>query len=264
MLDISQEVSMRFRDSHDKDTQILNIHEGHRIRLRKRLEECNFSNIDDYQCLEYILTLCVKRKDTNELAHTLINTFGSLANVLEASIYDLQTVKGITYPMAYFLHFLPQIFRNYKISKRKAKPILTCPQDIFNYLGECIHHLPNEEFYLICLDNSNKVICKKAIANGGNSQVAIDTRDIVKFAVKSRANKVILLHNHPTASCEPSEEDIEITKRLFFAFDIDGIYLSDHMIVNNEEKFYSFAHAGLIEKFENDSKSIFNEKSETI
>lgn len=248
---------MRFRDSYDKDTQMLNIHEGHRIRLRKRLEESNFANVDDYQCLEYLLTLCVRRKDTNELAHTLINTFGSLANVLEASIEDLQLVKGITYNMAYFLHFLPQIFAKYKLSKKTAKPVLTCPQDIFNYLGECIYHLPNEEFYLICMDNSNKVICKTEIANGGNSQVAIDTRKIVKYALKARANKVILLHNHPTASCEPSEEDIATTKRLFFAFHIDGIYLFDHMIVNNEEHYYSFAHEGLIEKYEKESENLF-------
>lgn len=250
---------MKFRDAHDKDAQMLNIHEGHRERLRKRLANCGFVEVDDYQCLEYILTLCVKRKDTNELAHTLINTFGSLANVMETSIENLQAVKGITYPMAYFLHFIPQIFRNYKMSKKKARPILTCAQDIFNYLGECIYHLPSEEFYMICLDNSNKVICHKAIATGGDTQVAINSKEIVKIAEKSRAKRVILLHNHPTASCEPSQEDIDTTKKLFFAFSVNGIYLSDHIIVNSEENFYSFAHEGLIEKFEQENKKIFKE-----
>ena len=251
---------MKFKDNYENLTT-LNLHEGHRNRLRERLIRNNFSEADDYNVLEYILTLVVKRRDTNELAHTLISNFGSLAGVFDASIEDLEQVKGVTHTMAYFLHSVPYIFRNYKLSKKRPRVIISCAQDIFNYLGECIYHLPEEEFYLICLDSSNKVICHKVIALGGNSQVAINSSEAVKFAIKHKAQKVILLHNHPTASCDPSEEDIETTKRLYMSFNVNGIAIFDHVIVNSEEQFFSFAHAGLIENFQKECNNIFKTAS---
>ena len=246
---------MRFKDNNNSAKTTLNLHEGHRGRLREGLILTNFVGEPDHKVVEYLLTLVIKRKDTNELAHTLIKTFGSLAGVLDASIEELQQVKGITYNIAYFLHALPLIYRNYKLSKGEPKTCLNCAQDIFNFLGSAINHLGNEEFYMICLDNGNKVICYKLIASGGNSQVAINSREMIKYANKNNAKKVVFVHNHPSASSEPSAEDIETTKRLYIAFSIEGISVFDHLIVNKEDEFYSFAHEGLLIKFEEECKN---------
>ena len=249
---------MKFKDNHE-DMGALNLHEGHRNRLRDRLLRNNFSGADDYQILEYILTLVVKRKDTNDLAHTLVSTFGSLAGVFDAAIEDLEQVKGVTYTMAYFLHSVPYIFRNYKLSKAKPKAVITCAQDVFNYLGQCIYHLPEEEFYMILLDGGNRVICHKIISIGGNSQVVINGKEAVKFAVKHKAKKVVLVHDHPTASCVASEEDIETTKRLYMMFNIENIGMFDHLIVDSQENFYSFAHEGFTAKFEKECNLLFKD-----
>ena len=232
----------------------LNLHEGHRERLRNKLVESNFSQQDDYVVLEYLLTLCVKRKDTNELAHQLINTFGSLAKVCDSDISLLTKVKGVTPTIATFLHSIPFICRNYQLSKCKPKQSLTCPQDIFNYLGKAIFHLPVEEFYLICLDNNNGVISKYGIAMGKSNSITIKTKELIQKALDAKAEKILLVHNHPTGDVTPSTEDIETTKRLYFNFTLNGIQLADHLIVNYQSKFFSFSQEGLLKQFDDACK----------
>lgn len=252
---------MNFKNTHEEGMEkFVNLHEGHRERLRERLANTYFCNADEYQVLEYILQLVVKRKDTNELAHKLINTFGSLANVCDSGTNDLLSVKGITPTMAYFLHNIPYIFRNYKISKLQPRANIVCPQDVFNYLGECIYHLPQEEFYIVCLDSSNNVINQKVASIGGMAQVSVKLKDILQFAQNINASKVVLLHNHPTGSSEPSIEDIDATKRIFLNFLVNNITLFDHIIVNYKQEFFSFAQNGILKQFENDCKNVFGGK----
>ena len=238
------------------ENSTVNLHEGHRERLRKRLSDKNYVEADEYQVLEYLLTLPIMRRDTNELAHKLINKFGSLANVLDSNVDDLITVDGISPTIAHFLHCIPYVFRNYKISKTKSKPVLTCPLDIFNYLGDAICHLPSEEFYMICLDNGYKVINKKILSLGGTTKVAIDIKQCVQYALSLNASKVIMLHNHPSSSADPSESDCETTKRMLIGFEMAGIDLFDHMIVNYEGKYFSFAISGNLNKYREQYKSI--------
>lgn len=253
---------MNFKNTHNESDSVKNLHEGHRQRLRERMLQTSFVDADDYQILEYLLTLVVKRKDTNELAHKLVNTFGDLAKVCDSEIEDLQKVEGITPTIAYFLHTVPFVFRNYKISKTKPKAIINCAQDIFNYLGQAIFHLPNEEFYIICLDNSNKVIGQKMLSSGKSTNVAVDLDECVQYAIKTKAKKVVLLHNHPTSEPQPSNEDMETTKNLFLRFASTGIKLYDHLIVNYEEKFYSFAQDGKIIKYADEYKNFMKLKME--
>ena len=246
---------MEFKDK--SIDNVVNLHEGHRIRLRNELDQKNLVEVSDYKVLEYILTLVIKRRDTNELAHTLINTFGNLANVLDADQEALMTVKGITPTIAYFLHFIPLIFRNYKISKQVPKNYLKTANDVFNYLGNAISHLSKEEFYMICLDNSNRVINHKMIAGGNQTSVNIDIKASVQFALASNASKVILLHNHPTGDPHPSQQDLITTKKMLVGFESSGIQLYEHIIVNYRDEYFSFANNGFIEQFRKEYKKMF-------
>ncbi len=249
---------MRFKDNNYKvDMSTLNLHEGHRQRLTKRLQDSRFAEAEDYNVLEYMLTMVVSRRDTNPLGHLLIEEFGSLANVLEATPDQLLKVKGVTPRIANFLTSIPLIFRNYKISKLEPKTYITCPEDVFNYLGQCIYHLPSEEFYIICLDNGNKTIGHRIVAFGGNSQVSINMQDAVQYAVKLKAKKVVLLHNHPAGSCDPSDEDKATTKKFFMSFNVSGILLYDHIIVDSAENYYSFAKEGYISRYSKECENMF-------
>lgn len=240
----------------NQEIKKVNLHEGHRKRLRRQLEETDFVNADEYLVLEYILTIPIMRRDTNEIAHRLINTFGSLANVLDSSVSDLTTIGGVSPTVAHFLHCIPFVFRNYKLSKANAKPVITCAKDIFTYLGEAVYHLPKEEFYMICLDNASKVITKKLITQGDSTQVAISIKECAEYAMKVNASKVIMLHNHPAGSPEPSRADLETTKRMLFTFELSGIELYDHVIVNYEQNYYSFAREGVLDKYRKDCKKL--------
>ena len=228
-----------------------NCHKGHRKRLRKRLSQVDFVNADDYQTLEYLLQIIIPRKDTNELGHRLIDCFGSFANVCDASVEQLLSINGIGEQSAYFLSSLPAIFRNYKLSKQKPKQNISAPKDFFNYLGEAIHHLPKEEVYAICLDNGNNVINQKIVAIGGKEQVALKINDIVNFAISCNAKKVILSHNHPTSSEEPSLEDDDITMKIHFALAVNDISLYDHIIVNYQGNYFSYAQQGKLNFYKN-------------
>ena len=114
----------------------VNLHQGHRNRLRTSMIESQWDIFSDHQVLEYLLFHCFKRKDTNELAHKLINEFGTLTNVLEADYEDLLKVEGVGSATASFLHSLPYIFKHYRQSKSIKKVDLSTPQKIFDYLGE--------------------------------------------------------------------------------------------------------------------------------
>lgn len=243
-------------NSNGKICDKLNLHEGHRERLRTRLGDTKFVGADDYQVLEYMLTLVVKRRDTNELAHTLINKFGSLAGVFEAPVYELEKIKGVSHTMAFFLNSIPYIFRNYKESKKEPKFRIITPLDAYNYLGSSITHLKNEQLYMICLDNANKVINSKNIASGSLTQVNIDVKDCNQYAISSNASKVILLHNHPHGEAEPSVEDDIVTKQLLVSFESLGIELYDHVIVNYNENYYSYHNEGKLNQYRQECRDI--------
>lgn len=239
---------MNFKNTNE-NRKTVNLHEGHRNRIRKRLAQTEFVDADDYQTLEYILTLVIKRRDTNELAHTLINTFGSLAGVLDASIENLEGIAGISPTIAFFLHSMPFIYRNYKLSKISPKMVISTPIDAVNCIGKSFSHLNREEFYMICLDNSNKVINHKMIAAGSINQVSAEIADCVQFALKSKARKVVLLHNHPSGDAYPSLQDEETTRNFLFSFESSGIELYDHVIVNYKDDYYSFAIDGKLKEY---------------
>ena len=244
------------KNKHDENlNNDAKLHSGHRERVRCRLAKTNMSDADDYYLMEYTLHQCIPRKDTNPLAHNLINAFGSFANVCDASVDDLVEF-GLTVPIANFLHNLPYMFRNYQISKQQPKPTITCAQDVFEYMGKAISHLPIEEFYIICLDGGNHVISRKLVSFGSNVEVSIKIQDIVKYVLSLNAHKIVMVHNHPTTDENPSIEDIETTKRLFCGFHLNGIELVDHLIINYQGYYYSFSNNGWFAKFKCDCQKI--------
>ncbi len=230
--------------------KILNLHQGHRMRLRNSLTEKCWEDFEEHQILEYLLSCVFARKDTNPLAHKLIDEFGSLANVLDANVEDLMSVEGVGERVATFLHGFPFLFREYKKSKINKRPDVSCPKSVFNFLGECIYHMPKEEFYLICVDSLLRVICHKQIARGTNNQVNFALKTVTESAIRTQATGVILLHNHPNGDSRPSADDIEITKRVFLNLHLNGIYVLDHIIVGADHNYFSFANQNYFECFE--------------
>ena len=246
---------MKFKNE-TNDKKIINLHQGHRDRLRERMIKLDCDTAD-HELLEYILQQPIKRKDTNELAHRLLLHFGSFAKVCDASIEELLQVDGIGKSTAIFLTRIPKMFQAYKHAKAEVKPYINNERDVYNYLGQSIEHLPTEEFYVICLNAVQKVICHKKVSMGDGTMVAFNIKQVADFCKSVNASSVVVVHNHPTGSALPSVEDIESTKQLFFNLSFSGITLAEHLVVNYLGETFSFAKEGLIQEFA-DKKELFS------
>ncbi len=221
----------------------MEMHQGHRERLKKRFLEEGLDTFTDVQALELLLFYCIPRKDTNPLAHRLLEHFGSLSQVLEASVEDLKKVEGVGDHVATLLHLTTQMGRYYQVNRTEHSKILTTTEQCGQYLmprffGQC-----NEVVYLLCLDAKCKVLCCKKVGEGSINSAGIPIRRIVETALSMNATTVVLAHNHPSGLALPSGADIQTTRRISLALDAVEITLADHIIVADDD-FVSLAQSG--------------------
>lgn len=208
-----------------------NIHEGHRNRLKQRYMAEGLDNFDPINVLELLLFYCVQRKDTNPLAHRLLERFGSLADVLDASPAELMQVKGVTEHIATFLSMISDLNRYYLVDNAQKIKILNTTEDSCKYVTPLFENRKQETVFLLCLDAKCKVLCCKNLGEGSVNSANISVRKIVETAMNANATSVILAHNHPSGLAIPSEEDIQTTMRLARALNLVDIVLADHIIV---------------------------------
>ena len=194
-------------------------HAGHRDRLRKRYQAEGLGGFAAHEILELLLTYAIPRIDVNPVAHRLINHFGSLENVLEASVEELTHVEGIGEKAASFLSMLLPVFRAYEMEKQRPRMRLKNHGELLRYCRSLFVGVKNEQLYLLCFD--------------AQMQLQATT------------------HNHPSGSVRPSEEDLVLTRNIEVMLGSVGIRLNDHIIVAGEEDF-SFFLNGLLNGNENE------------
>ena len=209
----------------------MSIHDGHRQRLKSRFRKEGLDNFDEIHVLELALFYCVARKDTNPLAHALLDHFGSLAQVLEAPIDELTKVPGIGENTAIYITLLREISRYYKTSQVKESKSLTSIDACAKYLVPYFLGRRDETVFLLCLDAKCDVLCCRKIGEGSVNSASVPIRKIVEMALAVNATSVVLAHNHPSGIAQPSGEDVATTARLFVALDAVGVELSDHIVV---------------------------------
>jgi len=220
------------------------IHDGHRERLRARFQAEGLDNFTEFQVLELLLFYCIPRQDTNELAHALIDQFGSLPQVLETGTKELMTVKGIGQNTATFLNLIPAVARYYGVerSKREEKPLLTI-NDCGEYLRQRFKGQSNETVYLLCLDAKCKPRCCPKIGEGSVNSAGVPIRRVVEAALGANATSAILAHNHPSGLALPSHEDVVTTRRVAAALDAVEVRLADHIVMADND-FTSMLQSG--------------------
>ena len=213
-----------------------NVHSGHRKRLRKEMVEQDFpESVPDHKVLEVFLYYGIPQKDTNKLAHTLIDTFGSLTAVFEADADALFQVKGMTERAVALIKLLLPLFRRYTVDRNSKVREFASVENICEYLVERHQGYGREVTMLTCLDESGKLISCELLAKGSAVNVSFETKDVAMKALKRQANYIILSHNHMTGIMTPSQEDIDATNRLSFTLKEMGIGLIDHIIVAGDK-----------------------------
>lgn len=210
------------------------IHAGHRERLRKRFSENGFDGFQEHEILEYILGYAIPQKDLNPIAHALIDRFGNLSGVLDASVDDLKKVDGIGDYSALFLNMMPKLFRVYSDSKKRMDTLYT-PEQIGEFLMPKFLGYKHEMIYGIFMDNKCSVLKHCRLSEGSANSVPLCTRKICEIAFQTGATAVVIAHNHPNGIPLPSKEDIINTSNLVSCLKCFDISLVDHLIFGDDD-----------------------------
>ena len=221
----------------------MSIHDGHRQRLKQRFLEEGLDHFSQVQVLELLLFYAIARKDTNPIAHALLDRFGSLAQVLEAPVEELCKVPGVGDSAATLIHLAKDLGRYYQVSRSSEISILPTLDDCAQYLMPYFYGRTLETVYLLCLDAKCKVLCCREIGEGSVNSAGISVRKVVETALGANASSVVLAHNHPSGLAIPSNEDIHTTRRIAGALRSVEIQMVDHIIVGDAD-YISFAQSG--------------------
>jgi len=208
-----------------------NTSKGHRHRLRQRFLRDGLGGFHDYEVVELLLTLGTPRKDCKPLAKRLLREFGSLQAVLDADPMDLRKIKGVG-----------EINQVGIILPRAVAGLYRRIQ-----ARECDMGLSARElFKIIFLENAVRIRDIRTIFEGTVDQAMVYPREVVALALKVGASRVVFAHNHPGGSLRPSKPDFDLTKKLQEACSLVGIEVLDHLIVSDQEGYYSMKEHGEI------------------
>ena len=188
-----------------------------------------------------MLYYCYPRRDTNEIAHRMINEYGSLYNLFEADAKDIMNRFGTTENVAVLISMVPKLANLYFRSKWGRETIImdnvktACEYAISLFVGRT-----NEAFYVFFLDTGRRLNHTSLIAEGTLDETPVYPREIVSEALKYQSTAIILAHNHPGGTCKPSRKDTDATRKICEGLSFLAIKVIDHIIVAGD-KYYSFA-----------------------
>lgn len=181
-----------------------------------------------------------------ELSKRILSSVNNNLNELaKLTVNDLVKFKGIGEAKAISIIAALELGRRRKESETPQRIQIRTSVDIYNFIKASMLDLPHEEFWILLLNRSNNVIKKELISRGGIAGTVVDSKIIFKSAVENLASGIILCHNHPSGNTKPSEQDMQLTKKLIEAGRLLEIPVLDHVIVT-DTAYYSFADEGML------------------
>lgn len=205
---------------------------GHRQRLRERFIKSGLNSFQDYEIIELLLTFGTPRKDCKQLAKQMIERFGNLDGIFNASLDELQKIKDVGQIKALILRLFPAVSERLAQEKITKKIKLDSPKAVAEYLQKSIGREKKEHFIILSLNTQNQLIKISDVSVGTLDASLVHPREVFHEAIECSASQIILAHNHPSGSIEPSVEDVEISKQLIKAGKIMGVDVLDHIIVS--------------------------------
>lgn len=203
--------------------------------MREAFRKNEMDNLPDHNVLELFISGVIKRRDVKQIAYDLINEFGSLENIFNASVDDLMKVDGVGEVLAVELSlvkiFHKRVENNRNINVKSIKKI----SEAVEYCKNRLSSENVEKVLMITLDDKGKILGSYIIGQGTVNESYISKRDTVTIALKDNATNVILSHNHPNSSSQPSAADIDMTLNFRKLFKDVGIVLLDHIIIGEND-----------------------------
>ncbi len=210
------------------------LHSGHRKRIDKKARLMGLEFLEEHEQLEKLLFAVIPRGNTNELAISLINEFGSIAGVLSADVEQLKGVEGVGPRTAEFLHDLMPllgIVQRCAMTDTKGKTVIDTPEKRGEFAKTFFYGKLVENLYMVSINSSGQVICVDKISEGTSTAASVSLHLIAKRAILNEAYAVMLMHNHPGGRLEPSMADITLTREVKEALTSLDVRFVDHIIV---------------------------------
>lgn len=214
-----------------------NLHASHRSRLKSRFLKEGLSSFEEHQVLEMALFYALPRIDTNPLAHLLLQKFGNIAGVLNAPMSELLKVKGIGKNAAIFLKMQHGLLLRYQSSYHEEKINLSNHRLCVEYIERKMKYLNHEEFHIMCLDSSLRLIKYLPLFKGTVNATSVNLRELTTNVLQLDASAVVIAHNHPSGIAYPSLEDVEVTEVMLTALKYQDIDLLDHIIITSKSNY---------------------------
>ena len=203
---------------------------GHRERLRARLLE-DAEGLQDYELIEYLLTLAIRRGDTKPIAKALLREFGGIGAALAANPAELRRIKGLGDISIAALKIAHAAAIRLVRARAAEQPLLSNWQALEEYLHADMAHDAVERFRVLHLNTKNMLVRDEVMSRGTIDEAAVHVREVIKRALDLGSAALILVHNHPSGDPSPSKADIHITRAIVDAGKPLNIQVHDHVIV---------------------------------
>ncbi len=216
-----------------KNAKKKNVHRDHRERMRRRFFSSGAEGFADHELLEMLLYYAIPRRNTNEQAHELLDTFGSFEKIFETDADTLSQIGGIGESTAIYLTLLSAAIARYEVRKSEAEN----PVEVVDYANVdrfLINYYTarhTEAALLLTFNAQNQLNGKFEFSSSANDYAIVDIQAMIRYAAIHNATSVLCAHNHPDGIAIPSGEDYELTKRMMRAFNAAGFLFRGHVIV---------------------------------
>ena len=224
-----------------------NPHLNHRERLKERFMQFGLEGFEPHQVLELALFFAIPRKDTNPIAHRLLKRFGSLADVFNAPAAELIKVEGIGQHAALFLKLQHGLLLRYQQCLHTPRTSFQQHNNCVSFFTEKMMYLAQEEFQVLCLDASLRLIKHLTLFRGTVNSTSVNLRDFTAQVLWLDTAAVIVAHNHPSGVAAPSPDDMLLTETLLMSLKYQDIDLLDHIIIS-PQGYYSFYKQNIIQQ----------------
>lgn len=228
-----------------KDTQIMIKDVPHDDRPRERLIKYGASHLANRELLAILLGSGTKNESVISLSNRVLMHFDGLKLLNEATLEELTSIKGIGKAKGVIILAALQLGRRLNEYKPNECYVIRSPEDGADYLMEEMRQLKQEHFVVLFLNTKNQVIHQQTIFIGSLNASIVHPREVFREAVRRSSASIICAHNHPSGDPTPSQEDIQVTKRLVEAGKMMGIELLDHIVIGNR-KFVSLKEKGYV------------------
>lgn len=211
------------------------IHQGHRDRMKQEFLKGGLEAFSDVRALELLLFYALPQGDVNPLAHRLLDTFDTLAGVMDANMEELKRVPGVGNHTATLIKLVTAISAKYMASRTDDRFILRRSHDLWELFSPYFFGARNEKTYLACFDGKLKLLGVRKISEGSPTGTDICVRQIMSAALSYDSSAVVLAHNHPSGVATPSDDDVSTTLYLRKYLQGVNIHVYDHVILTDED-----------------------------